>query len=78
MGSRKACVKAQGWLLKGLPLYQAPSEERPPDQEGQVPGAMSSGRCKIFTEEMGRKYLPSGERVGVGGKEEGRISGFLA
>lgn len=65
-GYRRVCRSAWAQVRRGHP-----------DQEGQVPGASSSGTFKIFTEEVGRKHLLSGERDGVGGKEEGRISGYL-
>lgn len=49
---------------KGPRLRLAPSEERMRRPGGASPGATSSGRLKVFT--VGRKYLPSGKRVGVG------------
>lgn len=71
VGGGKACAKAQGWMLKGLPLRLTPSEEKTSRPGGASPRGHIQGEIEDIYKGSGRKYLLSGKRVGVGGNEEG-------
>lgn len=71
MGGGKACAKAQGWLLKGLPLRLTTSEERTSRPGGASPRGHDQWEIEDIYKGSGRKYLLSGKRVGWVGMRRG-------